>query len=153
MMRIFVLEDREDIINILQKFLNNFAKEYGECKVDYCLDIEEANTAIKKCRESGESFNCYIFDLALDASSLEDNLKSETQQGYFTGWIWIKNNVLSEDENRINKCVIFSAYCDSFNDAYRKHEDKRLIDRMLVLNKSDLSWRVKLEKKLKSLRG
>ena len=146
-MQILVLEDRQEIMVKLYEFLS------GQHTIYQCYSTDEATDVLKKVAKSGTSIDCYIFDLAMESDGLQSaEQKNESVQGYFTGWVWIKYNVLLKNESLSQKCVIYSAYLDSFKQAMDQTADEKYIERMLTLNKSDLGWREKLQKRLNTLK-
>ena len=143
-MKILVIEDRAEIMANIVKYLKELRYE-----IKCCYNIHEADVVMQENRKSGTPFHCYIFDLAMQNTWIDDeSQKAETQLGYFTGWVWIKNNVIKGDENNAKKCIVFSAYIDSFIDTFTDAENKKYIKKMLIIDKSDLEWRKKIKEHL-----
>ena len=144
-MRILIFEDRA----VIMKIIYDFVESLGHT-IYRCYNVYEAKDALQESKKNGTTIDCYIFDLAMSSDGLDTNL--ETNDDYFTGWVFIKNNVLNINEIYANKCIIYSSYLDSFINNYKNNKyyekDYELIKKMLTIDKTDLNWRDKLKDKL-----
>jgi hypothetical protein len=147
-MRILILEDRKEIMDGLCFFLKNLSEEH---EIYPCYNIYDANKYKQESISENTNIDCYIFDLAMSNSGIEKDKKEETGEGYFTGWVWIKYNVIEKKPNDARKCVVYSAYLDSFHNLNKKPEETSIIEKMLVVNKSDINFYTKLEKRLNQI--
>jgi len=60
--------------------------------------------------------DCIIMDLNMDPHGLSGAEKDQTRKGLLTGWIWLRDHVLTLDPKMRQRVVIYSAYLSAFRD-------------------------------------
>lgn len=66
--------------------------------------------------------DCLIVDLNMEPAGLKAEEIERTQGGLFTGWIWLKNYVFSQDESAKKRTIILTAYERDFKDRISSKE-------------------------------
>ena len=144
-MRVLVLEDRDEIMEMFTDFLEDCDHE-----VSPCFDIYEAD---ERLGEQKQGFDCYLIDLAMSSDGLGDEYIADTRRGYFTGWVWLRSRILDKDPNLARRCILLSGFKDSFEENYLRTDEKSrtLLFEALLLSKNDSKWREELGKRLKTI--
>ena len=103
-MQILLLED----VGRFSSTINFALKQYNHV-IDVCARITQANAFLKN-----NKYDCMIVDLFLDTTGLDDNQRKESDSGYFTGWIWLRDKVFNDNLFDRRKVIIYSAYLVEF---------------------------------------
>ena len=142
-MNILLLEDRGARLEELKKTIGE-----GEHVVHDCPDVYWARDCWE---EYMDHLDCIVVDLAMDPEGLGDKGKEESQRGYYTGWVFLKNYVFSQRPDFAERCVVFSAWSDSFKeDLGKKAVQKQTgFSEIQILSKNDPEWRRKLKNQLR----
>lgn len=143
-MKILLLEDRslcfEPIIEI--------AKHCNHVVV-HCCDTCEADKAIKKHKK----FDLYIIDLKIDENGLSPSQKKRTAVGYYSGWIWLYDEVLKKKPENAPVCILLTGIMDSFINNYletAESDEKSMALGVKMIDKSS-KWKDEIEVILKNL--
>jgi len=141
-MNILVLEDRAMSLQSMKELLVD--KHH---KIYECSDIYDANKILTTLEND---INCFIIDLAMDPEGLKDiNLIERTENGNYTGWVWVDEIVLKRNKKLKDRIIIFSAYIGEFESYMKQYNIKDIF----ILSKGDPEWRKKLGNKLDELQS
>jgi hypothetical protein len=117
MMHILILEDRGDSVKYLIEYLRKNGHEVSDA-----VTINQAKHYWSKRKE--KPIDCIILDLNMSSSSLSDKLKKDTVGGLLSGWVWVKDSVLSEEPFFRNRIIIYSDYVEDFESHVPANERK-----------------------------
>jgi len=111
-MKILILEDRELTLSMLAEVLSK-----NGYSIIPCVDIYEANEAWNQ-----GNIDMVITDLSMNPDGLTMAEKHETNGAILSGWIWLKNYVLKNNEDFKSRCIIFSDYIDYANQLIKEND-------------------------------
>ena len=138
-MNILVLEDRPNVLKNMEELLTDM-----KYKVYSCQNIYVANEKLEE-----NKIDCFIIDLAMSPEGLDNiELMEKTENGNFTGWVWVDEKVLKKNKNLKDRIIIFSAYVGEFESYMRQYNIPKDI---FILSKGDPDCNKKLEDKLAEL--
>jgi len=128
-MNILLLEDRGSRLEELKEFLEDF-----DHKVYPCGNVYKAKDTWNKQKDD---IDCAIIDLAMQPDGLKNPKDSEG--GYYTGWVFLQENVFSDPNkpNFVERCLILSAWADSFKQYLNATGKSKDIREELILSKSN----------------
>jgi len=140
-MIILLLEDRGSRLYELKEFLKYNGHEVFDCEDVYCaIDMWQKKSAI---------INCVIVDLAMSPNGLND--QEASQSGYYTGWVFLWEYVLQTKPGIASRCIIFSAWSDSFKLFLPTPEQRGGIEDECIISKNDSDAKNKLLKTIKRI--
>jgi len=142
-MNILLLEDRGSRLYELKEFL----EDYGHT-VYACESIHRANETWKKNKDN---IDCAVIDLAMKPDGLKNTVDSE--KGYYSGWVFLQENVFQDSNkpNFIGRCLILSAWVDSFKQYLTTKGKVGIIGEEQILSKNDHDIDNKLFKALENI--
>ena len=133
-MRILLLEDRGSRLYELRDFLQDSGHEVYACANVYrAKDMWQRNAEI---------IDCVIVDLAMQPNGLND--QDASQSGYYTGWVFLWENLLQVNPDFADRCIIFSAWSDSFKLFLPTPEQRGGIEDENIISKNDSDAESKL---------
>jgi len=103
-MNVLLLEDRGDA----SYFLNEHLEQKGH-KVFPAQNVSRAKTFWKT-----KDIDCIIADLNMAPLGLSASEVEQTENGLFTGWVWLKNYVFPGNEAMKRRTIILTAYIRDF---------------------------------------
>jgi len=113
-MKILILEDSGSIY----ESFNDYAKE-NNMEFIKANKISAANDVFN---DQKKYIDLILVDLNVLPSGLLPNEVDQTDGGKLSGWIWLKNYVLTEDISWRNKIIIYSEYVTVLKDKISRGE-------------------------------
>jgi hypothetical protein len=137
---VFILEDYDIISNQLVESLKN-SKELSIYDLEYCEcnNISDANGRYRKLKDR---ILCMICDSNMSAIGLPKELKSESNNGLFSGWLWLCDKIEKGDTSLLHKSIIYTAYSDLINEKIRENKSQMKIKNdVIFVNKKSVASR------------
>lgn len=106
-MRILILEDRGDSVKYLVEYLRQKDNEVYDA-----VTIIQAKHYWSERKE--KPIDCIILDLNMSSSGLSAGQKKDTVGGLLSGWIWVRDSILSEQPSFRDRIIIYSDYVEDF---------------------------------------
>jgi len=104
-MNILLLEDRGETAYFTKKIL--------EAEGHYVLqayNLHDAQDHWNGCKQV--PVHCIILDLQTPMRGLTDKQKAGAEGGTLSGWVWLRDNVLSSAPGMRQRTIIYSAFVD-----------------------------------------
>jgi CheY-like chemotaxis protein len=142
-MNILLLEDRGSRLYELKEFLEDF-----DHTVYPCENVYRAKDTWNKQKSN---IDCAIIDLAMHPGGLRN--PDDSQSGYYTGWVFLQENVFQDPDKPgfINRCLILSAWAESFKGYLDSTGKRNDIQDELILSKSNQDINKKLLRVLENI--
>lgn len=119
-MKIMILEDtpsaKDTILQSIDVARN--LKPATTISVIECSSIYQANEVIKE----HEDIQLIITDLNMPMRGLRKELRSQTQNGFLTGWVWFVDKVSQNPKFKKTNIIVFSEYIGLLKNTYGNEE-------------------------------
>ena len=113
MSKILLFDDRPQVRMSLEEKLRSYC---DGIEVFSCRSVYEATDTWNRMKND---LDAIVIDMMLPSLGLDESLRSKTQGGLLTGWIWLWHNINKQNEDphpATDKCiVIYSAYLKDFD--------------------------------------
>jgi hypothetical protein len=140
-MNILVLEDRGSRMEELKEFLEDL-----DHTVYACGNVYKAKDTWNKMKGD---IDCMIIDLAMQPDGLKN--MNDSEKGYYTGWVFLQENVLQDRPDFVKRYLILSAWVDSFKKYITAKGKSGSIGEDQILSKNDHDINNKLFKALENI--
>lgn len=138
---VFILEDYpkllDQIINTLER-ANDVVIQ--EIEVRGCTNISDANDLHNEIKND---IICMVCDSNMVSIGLPHQLKEQSSNGLYAGWLWLCNKIDNGDTSLLGKSIIYTAYYDELqqlirnNEKYQKYSEGILIIRKKTVTVDD----------------
>lgn len=109
-MRILLVEDVGRLANTVADQLRGKGHD-----VDIASTVSRAKGYIQR----GPSYDCLIVDFNMPSTGLSLAQAEQTFNGLFTGWIWLRDEVLLKSPEMAARTIVYSAYLRDFEELMR----------------------------------
>lgn len=114
-MNVLFLEDRGATAYFVERWL----RENGH----HVLSAFNPNDAHSHWSKRDEvPIHCIILDLQIPTNGLSDEQKETAFGGTLAGWVWLRDNVLTEAPEMRQGIIIYSSYADVLRERVKKEE-------------------------------
>ena len=106
-MRILLVEDVGHLANTIAEQLRGRG---------HCVDIASTVSRAKGYIQRGPAYDCLIVDFNMPSTGLSPEQAAQTFNGLFTGWIWLRDEVLMKNRDLASHTIVYSAYLKEFDE-------------------------------------
>jgi len=118
-MKILILDDSHFIQDDLADYILLADRSHHIVRCLHCADVEYQLDYQKKCNE--QPYDLFIVDMNAPTIGLTNEQAIESQNGWLTGWIVIRDIILPKCPDAERKIVVFSGWSKILDDYISAH--------------------------------